>query len=161
VPDRQIQEIHRVLVEHDRMLAEALRKIRYLESVSVYPRNRKLQLMQLISRSETLGTSISGLARILGLDRKTVRRDLAFLAGIGFVAYQRAPSRRANPGREGTRPRLTEKGRLAVMRLDELDRTPQESWGQTTHPHHSTSEESRRPRQPPISAAETDSPPSP
>jgi len=142
VPDRQIQEIHRMLVEHDRMLAEALRKIRYLESVSVYPRNRKLQLIQFISRSETLGTSISGLARILGLDRKTVRKDLAFLAKIDFIAYERVLSRRMNPGRDGIRPRLTEKGRQAAARIDELDRIPQESWAQIAHPHRPTSEES-------------------
>jgi hypothetical protein len=69
----------------------------------------------------------------LGLNRRTVRKDLGFLAKIGFVAYQAVPSRYSNPGRKGSRPQLTNRGRLAAMHLDELDKVPEECWGQATY----------------------------
>jgi len=139
VLDRQLYELHQAIAEHDRMLAEALQKIRHLESESglgihssISLRNRKLRLMQLIFRSRTR-TSVSGLARTLGISRPTVRKDLGFLAQVGFVAYQAVPSRYSNPGRRGSKPQLTKRGRTAAMHLDELDKVPEEYWSQTTY----------------------------
>lgn len=137
--DRQLYEVHQTLAEHERMLAEALQKIRYLENESGLGkgfssslRNRKLRLIQLISRSRMRAT-VTGLARTLSLDRKTVRKDLSFLAKAGLVAYQTAPSRYSNPGRRGNRPQLTKRGRLALMHLDDLDKVPEEGWSQTSY----------------------------
>ena len=137
--DRRLYELHQAIAEHDRILAEALQKIRRLESESGLAkgyspslRNRKLRLIQLISRSR-MRVTVTGLARTLSLDRKTVMKDLYFLAKIGFVAFQAAPSPHSNPGRRGNRPQLTKRGRLAAMHLDELDRIPEESWTQTPY----------------------------
>lgn len=137
--DRRLYEIHQTLVEHERMLAEALQKIRCLENESGLGkgfssslRNRKLRLIQLISKSRMRAT-VTWLARTLSLDRKTVRKDLSFLAKIGLVAYQTAPSHYSNPGRKGNRPQLTKRGRLALMHLDDLDKVPEEGWSQTSY----------------------------
>ena len=137
--DRRLYELHQAIAEHDRMLAEVLQKIRHLESESGLAkgyspslRNRKLRLIQLISRSR-MRASVTGLARTLSLDRKTVMKDLSFLANVGLVAFQAAPSRYSNPGRRGNRPQLTKRGRLAMMHLDELDHIPEESWTQTPY----------------------------
>jgi len=139
VLDRRLYELHQAIAEHDRMLAEALQKIRRLESESGLGkgysprlRNRKLRLIQLIFRSRTRA-SVSGLARALDLDRKTVRKDLGFLAKIGFVTYHAVQSRHSNPGRRGSRPQLTNRGRLAAMHLDELDKVQEEHWDQAKY----------------------------
>jgi len=108
-----LEILQKTVRKHDQLLNEVLWKVNRLlalrEEGLTHIKDRKLRLLRAIY-DEKENACISELANRVGVDRKTVMKDLTFLCNKGLVSYA-IYGKRSNLGRNGNKPRLTNGGR--------------------------------------------------
>ena len=113
----ELEIIQKTVRKHDQVINELLGKVNRLlalrEDTLSQIKNRKLRLLRAIY-DEKESACISELAKKVGVDRKTVMKDLISLCNKGLVSYA-IYGKRNNPGRNGNKPHLTNGGRLTAQ----------------------------------------------
>jgi len=117
----ELEITQKTVRKHDQVINELLEKVNRLlalrEDKLSHIKNRKLRLLRAIYDGKE-NTCISELAKRVGVDRKTVMKDLIHLCNRGLVSYA-IYGKRNNPGRNGNKPRLTNGGHLIAQKAYE------------------------------------------
>lgn len=117
----ELEIIQKTVRKHDQVLNELLEKVNRLVTIREnnlsHIKDRKLRLLRAIYDGKE-NACISELAKHVGVDRKTVMKDLISLCNKGLVSYA-IYGKRSNPGRNGNKPHLTNAGHLIAQRVHE------------------------------------------
>lgn len=117
----ELEIVQKTVRKHDQVLNELLEKVNRLLTIRgdnlSHMKDRKLRLIRAIYEGKE-NACISELANRVGVDRKTVMKDLISLCNRGLVSYA-IYGKHGNPGRNGNKPQLTNGGRLIAQRIHE------------------------------------------
>ena len=115
----ELEIIQKTVRKHDQVINDLLEKVNRLLTVREDNlsciKDRKLRLLRAIYEGKE-NACISELAKKVGVDRKTVMKDLISLCNKGLVSYA-IYGKRGNPGRNGNKPHLTNGGHLIAQRV--------------------------------------------